>query len=260
MEIKINCYRRQVADALHTFDQDIRKSDSVRRQFEVIYTFLEHINAPQCLEAMRDLYDESGELEKGREQEQVWNAIIQLLDEMVEITGPEKMDLSTFRTVLEAGFESLKFSHVPPSMDHVIVGTIDRSRVTGVKCAFLLGVNDGVWPLKPPVDGMINEQERQILAEHGLQLAESNRRQLLDDWFYMYIAFTAAQDRLWVSYLLSDEEGKTKMPSQLIKRIRDLFPGRSEERRVGKECGCRERLQQCIKNKKDDRVYRLRCE
>jgi len=224
MEVKINCYRRQVADALHAFDQDIRSADSVRRQCEVIYTFLEHINAPQCLEAMRDLYDESGELEKGREQEQVWNAIIQLLDEMVEITGPEKMDLSTFRTVLEAGFESLKFSHVPPSMDHVIVETIDRSRVTGVKCAFLLGVNDGVWPLKPPVDGMINEQERQILAEHGLQLAESNRRQLLDDWFYMYIAFTAAQDRLWVSYLLSDEEGKTKMPSQMIQRLENFFP------------------------------------
>src|SRR5690625_3204428 len=143
---------------------------------------------------------------------------------MVEITGPEKMDLSTFRTVLEAGFESLKFSHVPPSMDHVIVGTIDRSRITGVKCAFLLGVNDGVWPMKPPVDGMINEQERQILAEHGLQLAESNRRQLLDDWFYMYLAFTVTKDRLWVSYLLSDEEGKSKMPSQLINKLRELFP------------------------------------
>src|SRR5699024_11167703 len=122
-----------------------------------------------------------------------------------------------------AGFESLKFSHVPPSMDHVIVGTIDRSGITGVKCAFLLGVNDGVWPMKPPVDGMINEQERQILAEHGLQLAESNRRQLLDDWFYMHIALSTANNRLRVSYLLSEEESKTQMPPQMIKRLEDFF-------------------------------------
>src|SRR5690625_2499713 len=72
--------------------------------------------------------------------------------------------------------------------------------------------------------GMINEIEREILASHGLQLAESNRRILLDDWFYMYLAFTVAKDRLWVSYLLSDEEGKSKMPSQLIHKLRELFP------------------------------------
>src|SRR5690625_2925576 len=143
---------------------------------------------------------------------------------MVEMAEEEKMRLATFRVTLDAGFESLKYAHVPPSIDHVIVGTIDRSRISGMKCSFLLGVNEGVWPMNPPVEGIINEQERGILAEHGLQLAESNRRKLFDDWFYMYIAFTTAHDYLWVSYLLADETGKAKLPSQPIKLLEGLLP------------------------------------
>ncbi|MBP1969006.1 ATP-dependent helicase/nuclease subunit B [Virgibacillus natechei] len=221
---RINKYRDQVVHILQPFDEQIRNASTVEELCEVTYTLLETINVPKRLEQTRELYDEQGEIEKGREQEQAWNAIIQLFDEMVEMAGEEKMKLSTFRTTLDAGFETLSFAHVPPSIDHVIVGTVEHSRLSGVKCSFLLGVNDGVWPLKPAVDGMINEQERELLAGHGMQLAESSKQQLLDDWFYMYIAFTAAKDRIWISYPLSDEEGKSKMPSQLMKRIEDLFP------------------------------------
>lgn len=221
---RINAYRAQIVHALKPFDEQIRKATTVRELCETTYLLLEKIGVPGRLEEMRTYYDELGEIEKGREQEQVWTAVIQLFDEMVEMAGEEPMKLSPFRSTLDAGFETLKFAHVPPSMDHVIVGTVDRSRLSGVQCAFLLGVNDGIWPMKPPADGMINEEERTLLAENGMKLAESGKRQLLDDWFYMYIAFTAAQDRLMISYPLSDEEGKAKMPSQLVKRIEDLFP------------------------------------
>lgn len=221
---RINAYRRQVVQALQSFDEKIRKAQTVAGMCEVLFTWLEELRVPKRLEQLRDTFDEAGQIEKGREQEQVWEAIVQLIDEMVEIAGDEPMELATFRTTLDAGLESLKFAHVPPSMDHVIVGTIDRSRISGKKCAFLLGVNDGVWPMKPQTDGMINERERELLATHGLRLADSSKRQLLDDWFYMYLAFTAVSEQMWISYPLSDEEGKAKMPSQLIKRMEDLFP------------------------------------
>lgn len=220
---RINHYRNQVVGALQAFDEQLRAASTVQELCEVTYTLLETLGVPQRLEKMREYYDDAGQLERGREQEQVWDAVIQLFDEMVEIAGDEKMSLKTFRATLEAGLESLKFAHVPPSIDHVIVGTIDRSRISGIKCSFLLGMNEGVWPMKPPADSVINEQEREILAGFGLELAESSKRQLFDDWFYIYLAFTSATDRLWLSYPLSDEEGKSKMPSQLIKRTEDLF-------------------------------------
>ncbi|HLR74610.1 MAG TPA: helicase-exonuclease AddAB subunit AddB [Virgibacillus sp.] len=224
MQQRINEYRQQVVQILQPFDTHMRQATTIRDYCEAIYLLLEEIDAPKQLEQWRTIYDEQGDIEKGREQEQVWDAVIQLFDEMVEIAGDDSISLATFRSTLDAGFESLKFAHVPPTIDHVIVGTIDHSRISGIRCAFLLGVNDGLWPMKPPADGIINEEEREILASHGLQLAESSTRKLLDDWFYMYLAFTAAKDYLWVSYPLSDEEGQAKTPSQLINRLQDLFP------------------------------------
>ncbi|GLO65625.1 helicase-exonuclease AddAB subunit AddB [Oceanobacillus kimchii] len=224
LQESMNRYRDQVISAIATVDEQLRAATTVKDLCIAVYQWLEELKIPDQLEVTRNYYDDQGLPEKGREQEQVWDAVIQLLDEMVEIAGEEKMDLSVFQVALDAGIETLQFSHVPPSMDHIIVGTIDRSRMSNIRCAFLLGVNEGVWPMKPTSDGMIDEAERLLLEQNGLKLADTSERQLLDDWFYMYLAFTVAKDRLKISYLLSDEEGKAKMPSQLIHRIEELFP------------------------------------
>ena len=227
-QARINAYRNQIVQAMATFDEQIRAADTIEAKCKIVYTWLEKLHVPEKLEQLRTFYDEEGQLEKGREQEQVWNAVIQLFEEIVEITGDETLDLQTFRVTLEAGFETLKFAHVPPSIDHTIVGSVDRSRISGIKCSFLLGVNDGIWPMKPAADSVINEEERELLAIHGMKLADSSKRKLLDDWFYIYLAFTSSEQYLWISYTISNEEGKATIPSQLIHRIEEMFPIRKE--------------------------------
>ena len=222
---KINALRYQVTDALKDFDKQIRLQKTVKDKCEVLYYLLESLDVVTQLEYLRFLHDEEGKLASALEQEQVWQALIQLLDEYVEIAGQEKVSQSAFKSILEAGLESLEFSHVPPSLDQIIVGTIDHSRINDKKCGFLLGVNEGLWPQTPPTDGMINEDERHMLEIFGLELATSSRRQLLDDWFYMHIAFSSVSDYLWVSYPISDSEGRAKLASQMIRRLYELFPG-----------------------------------
>ncbi|ENH95650.1 ATP-dependent nuclease subunit B [Gracilibacillus halophilus YIM-C55.5] len=223
---RINAYRDQVVDVLSRIDQDLREPTTIKEKTVRLFQWLEAIDAPKQLEMIRDRYDEQGNIEKAREQDQVWDALIQLLEEMTEMAGEEQMSLRMYRQVLESGFDTLQFSHVPPSIDHVVVGSIDRSRMQGVKCAFLLGVNEGTWPMKPSGDGLISEEERHLLAEHGMQLAEGSKRQLLDDRFYVYLAFTIPSDYLWISYPISNEEGNVKVASPFMKRIGELFPYR----------------------------------
>ena len=232
MERKINRYRQQVVSLLQPFDEAFRQATSVRERTEQLYLFLEKLNIPRQLEAKRRELESEGLLERAREEEQVWKAIVGLFDELVEMIGEERLSLADYRAIVEAGLEALEFSHVPPSMDHVIVGTIDHSRIQKKKCVFLLGVNEGVWPMAPKADSMINEKEREFLEHFGLQLAASNRRVLLDDYFYMYNAFTLPTDYLWVSYVLSGHEGEAKIPSQMVFRLEELFPAMKDQRRL----------------------------
>src|SRR5699024_12183450 len=99
----------------------------------------EALDIPSQLEENRRYYDETDQVETAREEEQVWQSIIQTLDEAVEMIGEEVMSFRMLQETLEAGMEALEFSHVPPTMDHVIVGSIDHSRIDNKKCSFLLG-------------------------------------------------------------------------------------------------------------------------
>ncbi|GAA0454727.1 helicase-exonuclease AddAB subunit AddB [Alkalibacillus silvisoli] len=223
VQAQINAYRKQVVNALQVFDKSIREAKTVKARLKVVFEWLEHLGAPETLEKLRDDFDERGEVEIAREQEQAWQAVMQLFDEMVEMLGEEEFSFNLFCDVIEAGFDTLKFSHVPPSIDHVIVGNVERSRIANVKVSFILGVNDGVFPMKPPSEGLVTDDEREWLESKGMLLADQAERVLLDDRFYMYLAFTLASDKLWVSYPLSDEEGKKKMPASIIKQLKAMY-------------------------------------
>src|SRR5690625_544035 len=109
----INAYRAQVVEALKEFDKKVRGHKTVRERCEIIYQLLEQLDIPTQLEKNREMYEKEGDVEEAVEEEQVWNGFIQLLDEMVEMIGDEKLSIRNFKEILEAGLEALEFSHVP---------------------------------------------------------------------------------------------------------------------------------------------------
>src|SRR5699024_4970093 len=132
---------------------------TVRERCVCLYLLIEELDISKQLEKERAAYDAQGEVEKAKEQEQVRDGVMQLLDEAVEMIGNEKLSLKLFQQTITAGLESLEFSHVPPTLDHVSVACIGDSRSSGKACGLFVGVNDGQWPMKPAFDGMINEEE-----------------------------------------------------------------------------------------------------
>jgi len=70
---------------------------------------------------------------------QVWNAIVNLLDEVVQVLGDKEISSKEFQEIIEAGLESLTLGLIPPALDQVIVGSTDRSRHPPLRAAFLMG-------------------------------------------------------------------------------------------------------------------------
>lgn len=225
----INDMRDMIVSPLSRLSKNLSNSKSIIQYCKSLYQYLEDLNVPMKLERMRIHAESAGKLRAASEHGQVWNAVLGLLDEMVELTGEEELSKETWMQMLETGLESLKFALVPPSLDQVLVGTMERSRFTDVKVNFVLGVNDGVIPLKPKDDGLLSEDEREALDRNGVVLAPTARRKLLDEQFMIYLALTNGSDHLFVSYALADEEGKTMQPSMVIQRLHDLFPNLKEE-------------------------------
>lgn len=102
----------------------------------------------------------------------------------------------------------MRFALVPPAMDQVIVADMERSRLSQIKCTFIMNVNDGVIPARPDENGLINDEERGWLESKGMELAPGSTRQLLDEQFLSYLAQATPSEMLYYSYPMADEEGR----------------------------------------------------
>ncbi|RDU35519.1 helicase-exonuclease AddAB subunit AddB [Neobacillus piezotolerans] len=225
MEQELNELRLIISTPLMRLSRRLKRAGSGRKMCEAVFLLLEELDIPAKLENWKAEAEAEGNLVKGREHDQVWNAIIDLLDQYVEMLGDEPVAPRQFASILDAGLESLEFSLVPPAIDQVMVANLDKSRLAEIKVAFVLGLNEGVLPAKISDDGILGDADRDMLALAGVKIGPGSTERLLDENFIAYKAFVTPADKLYISYPLANAEGKSLIPSSYIKRMEDLFPG-----------------------------------
>ncbi|WP_410514457.1 helicase-exonuclease AddAB subunit AddB [Paenibacillus sp. BR2-3] len=217
-----NC-RTAITGPLLGFEKRVKKSRSARELCTAVYQLLLDTEAAGKLEGMSAKSLEMGQPEYAREHRQLWDAVLDLLDQIVEMMGEENIDFAVFAGVFETGLAELRMGLVPPALDQVLVGSMDRTRSSGVKYAFLLGFNEGIVPAQFQEDGILSEGERFFLEGAGMELSPGSSRKLLDERFLIYNALTTASRKLWVSYACADEEGKALLPSEVIRHLQLMF-------------------------------------
>jgi ATP-dependent helicase/nuclease subunit B len=225
---RIQTSSQTIIRPLALLQERMKLAENVQQRTEVLFDHLSEVGVPERLQQWGDECIAAGNPLKAREHNQIWDQIMNMLDQMVEMMGEEVVSLELFNRLLDAGLENIRMALVPPSLDQVLIGSIDRTRSAQVKHAFVLGVNDGILPQRMNEDSLISENEREILLASGLHLADGSRRKLLDEQFLIYTVLCAPSQQLWLSYPLADEEGKSLLPSEVIKQVKSLFPQMQE--------------------------------
>ena len=90
----------------------------------------------------------------------------------------EEMSLQEFADILDAGFGEIQVGTIPGSVDRVVVGDMERTRLKQVKVLFFLGVNDGNIPKGSSKGGIISDVDREFLQQSGMELAPTPRQQM----------------------------------------------------------------------------------
>ncbi|HZG73285.1 MAG TPA: helicase-exonuclease AddAB subunit AddB [Chondromyces sp.] len=229
IEQEMNELRAMIAAPIARMARRLKKAENGRDLCEALYLYLEELDIPEKMERMSMEAENRGDLVAAREHNQAWNAVVELLDQYVEVLGEESISLKKFTSIIDAGLEAMKFALVPPAIDQVIVANLELSRLSRVKAAFILGVNDGVLPAKITEEGILADDDRERLIESGMKVAASSKTRLLDEEFIAYKAFTTPSHRLYVSYPSANDEGKALLPSPYIKRLKELFPSLEEK-------------------------------
>ncbi|MEG6520559.1 helicase-exonuclease AddAB subunit AddB [Desulfotomaculum sp. 1211_IL3151] len=221
---QINQIRYAAIAQLNDFYKKATKCRQVRDITTALFELLESLAVAERMEVWAKEAEKAGRLIEAREHAQIWDNVILLLDEIVEAMGDEELSLEEYAQVLEAGLEGLKLGLIPPGLDQVVVGTLERSRNPNVRAALVLGISDGVLPARPTEEGLFSDSERETLRENGVNIAPGIRRKLFDEQYLIYVALTRASEKLWLSYPQADDEGKALRPSQVVQRVKELLP------------------------------------
>ena len=205
----LNSYREVVANLIETQEKNIRTAGNVADMAKALKEYLSS-----------DIF----EAEPGSITERVAEKTVEILDEVTQIFGSEEALPDEFAEILDSAFEELSLGFIPPTVDCVTIGDVDRTRLTNIKALFVVGVNDGVIPKSNSDSGILTQAERLKIAESDISLSPSNKDKAFIQRFYLYLLFTKPFDKLYISYAKKDLSGGAINPSYLIKNIRDMFP------------------------------------
>ncbi|HEY8394635.1 MAG TPA: PD-(D/E)XK nuclease family protein [Thermaerobacter sp.] len=189
-----------------------------------LYALLEELGVPERIQRWSEEAEAAGDLDRAQEHLQVWNGIVELLDQTAESLPDLELTLAEYLRVLEAGLEGLRVGLIPPGLDQVVAGTIERSRHPNVRAVLILGATEDAFPRRAEEDAIFSDAEREELEAAGLALGPTGRVRTLHEQYLTYLALTRASERLWISYPIGDEEGRAITPSWITRRLLALIP------------------------------------
>lgn len=221
---EINQIRSKMMEPLEHFEERIHQATAVKEKTTALYFFLrDEYKLAEKIENRIDYLKETGEYEYARETAQIWNVIISIFDQMTELIPNLEIDGETYSSMLRAGFESIEIGVIPTTIDQVIVGTIQRTRIGHIKALFIMGINDGVIPSAMKTEEILHDDEKIILSQNGIVLCKDDSYRIMEEKLAIYRAFSKPADYLWLSYAASDLDGKEIKPSILLERIRKII-------------------------------------
>jgi ATP-dependent helicase/nuclease subunit B len=229
---QINSLRREVADVLSKLSNglgELREPIAGGRLVRAIWDMLEELNVRRKLEQWVDEAVEQGLAETADEHRQVFSRCVELLDELTDIFEQDCLPVGQWLGLLESGFAQMSLAFIPPRLDAVLVGSIERSRHPELKAVFLVGASQRRFPVPVRFESILTDEDRSTAEGRGLVVGDRTEQRLAGRCYLVYIAFTRPRERLYVTYPMADEKEQAVLPSQFVAELKGLFEDLTEE-------------------------------
>ena len=188
-----------------------------------VYEFIEQEGMYEKIKQLEDSFQESGEQMLAKEYAQVYGVTMELFDKFVQLLGEERISLKEYCDLLDAGMNEARIGIIPPGIDQVMVGDIERTRLKDIKALIMLGVNDALISPGGGNQGLLSENDREKFEEKGLELAPGIKEKVFIQKYYLYLHLSKPTEELDISYSKLTQDGKSARPAYLINELRKMF-------------------------------------
>lgn len=227
----INKGREKLVNFILEFQKPFEKANTVRDKILCLYEFLVNTaDFPNQALNMSDKFKENGQEVYGEEFAQIWDVILHVMDQMVELIGEDILNTEAFFDMISTGFNSVEIGIIPQAMDKIMVGNVQRTRTKDIKALIVMGANDGILPQENVAEDLLNEDEKQFLFDKKYEFCKNDNFRKMEESLAIYSMLSKPMEFLYLSFSASDKEGKEMRPSNIFEKMKKIFPGIMVER------------------------------
>jgi len=201
---------------------------------QAVFNFLEQLDVKETIGSWIKQANEKKDLAAADEHRQFYNQFLDIFDELVEVFAGQTMKADDYLAILHSAFSQLTLAFIPPALDQVLVGSIERSRHPDLRVVFLIGTTQKQFPVPLTSDSILTDEDRIAAESADFPLAATSTQTLAERQYLAYIAFTRPSEFLWVTYPSVDDKGAAVQRSQFIGDLESLFENLGEESIAGK--------------------------
>ena len=203
--------------------EKIKGRNSVKSNATALYELLIELDLPGTICSYIKKFNDNSELRYAKEYEKMWEIVTDTLDKIVLLTGDTTVNVNEFYDILVTAFSQSKIGFIPSAIDRITVGNAERTRMSELKVLFVLGVNEGVFPIPPKPDGVLSDSDKDGMKLSDVEFSTTSSLAAFYSQFCAYTAFTMPSEKLYVSYSKSGNDFKTTHKSYIIDKILKLF-------------------------------------
>jgi len=234
-EKQINRIRNKISAPLLDLRQRLYTSDNdpealTAGQFtQAVFAFLDSLGVSKTISSWIKQANERKNPAAADEHQQFYNKFVDIFDELVEVFEGRTMTAEDYLAIVQSAFSQLTLAFIPPTLDQVLVGSIERSRHPDLKAVFLIGATQRQFPVPVSSDSILTDDDRLAAESAEFPLAPASSQTLTERQYLAYIAFTRPSEFLCVTYPAADEKGAAVPRSQFIDDLQSLFNNLNEE-------------------------------
>ena len=214
---KLNEMRKSAVNQVNGFDTGKKNASGWAKE---IYKLLESAQILDIVTKEKFRLEKLGRLDEAAETAQSWNVIIKILDQLNIISSDDILELEDVVDLLTESFLNVQIGVLPTGVNNVLVGDIGRSKMSKVKCTYILGANEGLLPTPMPEGAIFGDNELEAFKQKGIAAGRDGEFRKSESNYNLYNAVTAPSDMLVICYDCSNG-GECAL---IVEKIKTLIP------------------------------------
>lgn len=201
--------------------------DASKNVKEMCQATVEFLKDSKITEKVRESCQEhlnAGDKKSADEDMKLYSLTLGILYDLSTVFGEKEFTFEEFSAALSLMFSESDIGTIPTSADEVLVGSASMLRTGKIKCAFVMGLNEGEFPASVKDNGIFTDGDKELLESLDISLSSDTNTKTSEELFFVYRALSAPKEKLTLTASALSSDGSAQRHSIVMERVKKLFP------------------------------------